>query len=110
MSHHKHHPMLQPPMSSSRQSTASSDLRSVIDKWVPGKSSTKTNEITWINSNNSVSLAQLKRNKNIILHMLSALCHNDASKASDLLMMIVPDNNAMKEKVIGSNVDMNVKK
>ena len=40
--------------------------------------------------------------------MLSALCHNDTNKASGLLTMIVSDNDATKEKVVGSNVDVNV--
>ena len=40
--------------------------------------------------------------------MLSGPCHNDANKASDLLTMIVSDNDTMKEKVIDSDADMSV--
>ena len=40
--------------------------------------------------------------------MLRALCHDDASDVADSLKMIVSDNDAMKEKVIGNNMDVNI--
>ena len=53
-------------------------------------------------------LASKKRNENAILHMLNALCHNNANNAADLLKMIVSDDDATNEKVISDGMDTSI--